>query len=63
MLTNDQIAVLFDIGEFDRLSDKDRAEVERLVEAGYIVKKGDRYTLSAKGEQFIEERGGGLNEA
>jgi hypothetical protein len=47
MLTNEQIAVLFDIGEFDPLSEIDRREVHDLVSEGYVVQKDDGYQLSA----------------
>jgi len=63
MLTDDQIAVLFDIGEFDPLDDDDAREVGHLVSEGYVVRKDDGYQLSEKGQQFVQARGGGLNEA
>jgi len=63
MLTNEQIAVLFDIGEFDPLDEVDRREVGHLVSEGYVVQNSGRYELSAKGQEFVQARGGGLNEA
>ena len=66
-LTDAQIALLCDIGEFDpstQTEDK-RRDLARLIAGGYIELAGSRpaYKLTAKGNKFLGERGAGLNEA
>ena len=68
-LTNDQIALLCDIGEFDpskHAEDKKR-DMERLIAGGYAEPaeshSGRAFELTAKGAAFLSERGAGLNEA
>jgi hypothetical protein len=66
-LTNDQIALLCDIGEFDPLkqTENKKRNLERLISGGYVEPAGNRpaYKLTAKGTQFLGKRGAGLNEA
>jgi hypothetical protein len=66
-LTDDQIALLCHIGEFDpskQAEDKKR-DLERLISGGYVELAGGRraYKLTAKGNKFLGVRGAGLNEA
>ncbi|MGH6799302.1 MAG: hypothetical protein ACREDI_13075 [Roseiarcus sp.] len=68
-LTNSQIALLCDIGEYDHsesASDKKR-DLERLISAGCVQltedHPGSAFELPAKGLTFLGERGAGLNEA
>jgi hypothetical protein len=66
-LTDSQIALLCDIGELDpskQAEDKKR-DLERLLSEGYVEPAGSRpaFKLTAKGVQFLGERGAGLNEA
>lgn len=68
-LTDSQIALLCDIGEYDHAeaaSDKKR-DLERLISGGYVRPTADHpgsaYELTAKGLTFLGERGAGLNEA
>ena len=68
-LTNSQIAVLCDIGEYDPLNltgDK-KSDLERLVSEGYVEPTashpGSAVKLTAKGGVFLAMRGAGLNEA
>lgn len=67
-LTNDQIALLCAIGESDpsKLTANQTRELERLVSEGYAEptasQSGARFKLTAKGMQFLGERGAGLNE-
>jgi hypothetical protein len=66
-LTDSQIALLCDIGEFEpskQTEDKKR-DLERLVADGYVEPAGSRpgFKLTAKGVKFLGERGAGLNEA
>jgi hypothetical protein len=68
-LTNSQIAVLCDIGEYDPLNlttDK-KSDLDRLVAEGYVEPTashpGSTFKLKAKGGVFLAMRGAGLNEA
>jgi hypothetical protein len=68
-LTNSQIALLCDIGEYDHSesdSEKKR-DLERLVSEGYVQPTtdhpGSAFKLTAKAMAFLGERGAGLNEA
>jgi hypothetical protein len=68
-LTNSQIALLCDIGEYDHSesgSDKKR-DLERLIAEGYVQPTADHpgsvFELTAKAMAFLGERGAGLNEA
>jgi hypothetical protein len=69
-LTNDQIAALCNIGEFDpsMLTEEKRRDVELLLSKGYVklTEKDDPASpleLTAKGIEFLGQRGAGLNEA
>jgi hypothetical protein len=66
-LTDDQIALLCDIGEFDpsKRTEEKKRDLDRLVSGGYVEPAGNRpaFKLTAKGVQFLGERGAGLNEA
>jgi hypothetical protein len=68
-LTDSQIALLCDIGEYDHSesgSDKKR-DLERLIAEGYVQPTahhpGSAFELTAKAMEFLGERGAGLNEA
>ena len=68
-LTNSQIALLCDIGEFDHpnaTADQKR-DLERLVSGGYVEPTQNHpdvpFKLTAKGLEFLGKRGAGLNEA
>jgi hypothetical protein len=69
-MTNSQIALLCDAGEYDDLSnltDEQKRDLEWLISAGYVEPTekhpGSAFTLTAKGVEFLGERGAGLNEA
>jgi predicted transcriptional regulator len=68
-LTNDQIALLCEVGEYDLATStvEQRRELEQLLAAGYIEPTenhpASRFQLTAKGAAFLGERGAGLNEA
>jgi hypothetical protein len=68
-LTDSQIALLCDIGEFDsaKAGDAGARDLERLVSGGYVEptpgRPGSAYRPTAKGAAFLGERGAGLNEA
>jgi hypothetical protein len=68
-LTNSQISLLCDIGEYDNSesgSDQKR-DLEWLLSEGYVQPTADRprpaFELTAKAIAFLGERGAGLNEA
>jgi hypothetical protein len=69
-LTNSQIALLCDAGEYDDLSNltgEQKRDLEWLISAGYIERMESHLRstlkLTAKGVEFLGERGAGLNEA
>jgi hypothetical protein len=68
-LTDDQIALLCAIGEFEhsKLTENKKRDLERLISGGYVEPTeghpGSAFKLTAKGDQFLGERGVGLNEA
>ncbi len=67
-LTDDQVALLCEIGEIgeshqpDLASDK-KGDLERLISGGYAEHRRSAIKLTAKGLAFLSERGAGLNEA
>lgn len=68
-LTDDQIALLCDIGQHDlsTLTGDQRRDLERLLSERYVqATKGDpgsAFKLTSKGSALLAERGAGLNEA
>jgi hypothetical protein len=68
-LTNSQIALLCDIGEFHlpELSSDQKRDLERLISEGYVgpteTDARSAFMLTAKGIEFLGKRGAGLNEA
>jgi hypothetical protein len=68
-LTDSQIALLCDIGEYDlsKLTGDQKRDLERLIAEGYLKpakgNPGSAFKLTTKGMQFLGERGAGLNEA
>jgi hypothetical protein len=68
-LTNSQIALLCDIGEYDplQLTGEKKRDLELLLSAGYVAPTathpGSAFEVTAKGMRFLGERGAGLNEA
>jgi hypothetical protein len=68
-LTNSQISLLCEIGEFnlDKASEEQRSDLALLLSEGFVEHaKADAaasFALSLKGEEFLCERGAGLNEA
>jgi hypothetical protein len=63
MLTDEQVAVLYDIGQSVAFADDLYGEVDKLIVDGYVLKDGDLYVLTPKGEKVLADRGAGLNEA
>jgi hypothetical protein len=68
-LSNNEISLLCDIGEFKSVrEDVQSGAIARLQSRGYIEPAsspapGARFKLTAKAQQFLLERGAGLNEA
>jgi hypothetical protein len=69
-LTNSQIALLCDIGELHlpKLTGDQKRDLERLISGGYVgpTEKSharSAFMLTAKGVEFLGNRGAGLNEA
>ncbi len=64
-LTNSQIALLCDIGELHlpKLTGDQKRDLERLITGGYVGPMESRVMLTAKGVEFLGQRGAGLNEA
>lgn len=70
-LTNSAIALLFEIGslEPDAASAEQKTHLNELIAGGYITVASDavplekRYRLTAKANQFLSERGAGMNES
>jgi hypothetical protein len=68
-LTNDQISLLCDIGQFDptKLPEAKKRNMDRLISGGYAEPtkndSGIAFKLTAKGSAFLSERGAGWNEA
>jgi hypothetical protein len=66
-LTNTQIALLCDIGEFElpKLASDQKPDLERLISGGYVgpteSHPGSAFMLAAKGIEFLGKRGAGLN--
>jgi hypothetical protein len=63
MLSDEQIAVLCDIGQSIAFADDRSGELEKLIVDGYVSKDGDIFELTPKGEKILADRGAGLNEA
>lgn len=67
-LTDAQVSLLCDIGERDpsKLSDPDRDDLARLRNGGFVEEAPDgtglKLRLTAKAQQWLGERGAGLNE-
>jgi hypothetical protein len=68
-LTNSQVALLCDIGEFNHheLTGDQKRDLERLISGGYVEPTESNpksaFMLTAKGVEFLGKRGAGLNEA
>src|SRR3954470_1359372 len=58
MLTDEQVALLCDIGRSIAFDDDKNGEVDRLIVDGYVLKDGDLYDLTAKGLKIVEDRAG-----
>ena len=57
MLDEDQVAILRAIGSSIAFDDDKKGKVTQLVLEGYVLKDGDLYELTPKGNRILEERG------
>jgi hypothetical protein len=60
MLHDQQLAILRDISQSIGFADDKHGEVERLIIAGYVMKDGDLFELTAKGVTAVEEHAAAL---
>ncbi len=63
MPTDQQIAVLCDIGQTAQFNSDKSKELSDLVAQGYAERDGELFRLTKKGEKVLSERGAGLNES
>ena len=63
VLTDEQIAVLCDLGQASSFDAEKKAEVLHLVVRGYVEKDGDLFMITPRGEKVLADRGAGLNES
>lgn len=63
MLSDEQIAVLCDIGQSVAFSDDRQGLVQQLVIDGYVIKNGDLYELSPLGQSAVEDHPGQAQQA
>jgi hypothetical protein len=63
MLTDEQIAVLCDLGQASFFNAEKKAEMLNLVARGYVEKDGDLFMITPRGEKILADRGVGLNES
>jgi hypothetical protein len=64
MLTDDQVALLCDIGQASTAFAGDQKhDVVNLLVRGYIERDGSQLRVTRLGEKVLADRGAGLNEA
>jgi hypothetical protein len=63
MLSDQQIAVLCDIGQASSFDAEKTGEVLNLISRGYVEKDGDLFRITPRAERFLADRGAGLNES
>ena len=63
MLSDHQVAVLYDIGQSIAFADDKQGEIDELIKEGYVVKDGDLSELTPKAETILLDRGASLNMA
>jgi len=66
-MSNDKIALLCAVGEGSAIKAMPIADVDQLIADGFVEaadkSSPEKYKLTPKGQQFLSERGAGLNEA
>jgi predicted transcriptional regulator len=55
VLKDEQIAILWNIGQSIAFADDKHGQVEELIVEGYVMKDGDLYELTPKGLKMVEE--------
>jgi predicted transcriptional regulator len=63
MPTDQQIAILCDIGQSAQFDADKARQVRALVAEGYVESDGESFRLTARGEKLLTDRGAGLNES
>jgi predicted transcriptional regulator len=53
MLSDGQIAIIRDIGQSVAFADEKQGQVDQLIIEGYVLKNGDLYELTPKGEKIL----------
>ncbi|MET3840526.1 hypothetical protein [Bradyrhizobium sp. OAE829] len=56
MLSDEQIAIISDIGQSIAFADDKQGQVDDLIIEGYVVKNGDLYELTPKGEKVLTDQ-------
>jgi predicted transcriptional regulator len=56
MLSDSQIAIIRDIGQSVAFADEKQGQVDQLIIEGYVLKNGDLYELTPKGEKILTDQ-------
>jgi predicted transcriptional regulator len=56
MLSDGQIAIIRDIGQSVAFADEKQGQVDQLIIEGYVLKNGDLYELTPKGEKILTDQ-------
>jgi hypothetical protein len=56
MLSDDQVAIIRDIGQSIAFADDKQGQVDQLIIEGYVLKNGDLYELTPKGEKILTDQ-------
>jgi len=56
MLSDEQLSILRDIGQSVAFSEDKNGAVEHLIVEQYVVKNGDLYELTPRGEKVLTDR-------
>ncbi|MBR1133129.1 hypothetical protein [Bradyrhizobium iriomotense] len=60
MLRDEQLSILRDISQSVAFADDRHGKIGELIAAGYVMKDGDLYELTAKGVTAVEEHAASL---
>ena len=56
MLSDEQIAIISDIGQSIAFADDKQGQLDDLIIEGYVMKNGDLYELTPKGEKVLTDQ-------
>jgi len=56
MLSDGQIVIIRDIGQSVAFADEKQGQVDQLIIEGYVLKNGDLYELTPKGERILTDQ-------